>query len=100
MFCGTSQVKSTHQGSKDIQGYFDQEYDLTNPQGVTQNLDFTSKFPSTGLLIAGQSPEGAAYPPPSGALSFFSRLPLKPSSLLTPFFPPPAAGLHLDIGIG
>jgi len=48
MFCGTSQVESTNQGSKDIQGYFDQEYALTNPQGVTQNLDFTSKFPPTG----------------------------------------------------
>ena len=53
MFCGTPQVESTNQGSKDIQGYFDQEYALTNPQGVTQNLDFTSKVPPTGLLIAG-----------------------------------------------
>jgi hypothetical protein len=53
MFCGTSQVESTNQGSKDIKEYFDQEYALANPQGVTQNRDFTSKFPPTGLLIAG-----------------------------------------------
>jgi hypothetical protein len=45
MFCGTPQVESTNQGSKYFQGYFDKEYVITNPQGVTQNLDFTSKFP-------------------------------------------------------
>jgi hypothetical protein len=38
---GTSHVESANQGSKYIQGYFDKEYAITNPQGVTQNLDFT-----------------------------------------------------------
>jgi len=46
MFFGTSQVESTNQGSKYIQGYFDKEYAITNPQGVTQNLYFTSKSPT------------------------------------------------------
>jgi hypothetical protein len=45
MFFGTPQVESTNQGSKYIQGYFDQADAITNPQGVTQNLDFTSKSP-------------------------------------------------------
>ena len=54
MFFGTPQVESTNQGSKYIQGYFDKEYAITNPQGVTQNLDFTSKSPPTGLLIPGK----------------------------------------------
>jgi hypothetical protein len=37
----TFHAESANQGSKYIQGYFDKEYAITNPQGVTQNLDFT-----------------------------------------------------------
>ena len=64
MLFETSHVESTNQDSKYIQGYFDKEYAITDPQGVTQNLYFTSKPPSTGLLIPGESRGGAAYPPP------------------------------------
>jgi len=62
MFFGTSQVESTNQGSKYMQGYFDKEYAITNPLGVTQNLDFTgfclqnfwTWVPSGGRLPAGR----------------------------------------------
>ena len=126
MFFGTSQVESTNQGSKYIQGYFDKECAITYPQGVTQNLDFTSKSPPTVLLIPGklsaagdegkvvadaanagdESGGGHQQVKPHlglrpGALSLVTPIRPKIRPLLCPpFFSPYPAGLHLDIGFG
>ena len=63
------QVEPTNQGSRHIQGYFDQE----DPQGVTQKPDSTRR-----------SPPGA---PPSVEGSNFHPATLENPVLIGPFFP-------------